>query len=135
MLACHVERLRIAPVYRTEPVSSVPQPPFLNTAVTGRTRLSPEALLALAKAIEQRAGRSPGPRGGPRPLDIDLLVYGDLFSERPELRVPHARLRQRRFVLQPLADIAAGMRIPPDERAVAELLEQLPAGNGVERVA
>jgi 7,8-dihydro-6-hydroxymethylpterin-pyrophosphokinase len=91
----------------------------------GSTSLPPEAVLALAKALERAAGRRPGPRFGPRPLDIDILVWGDRLSGAPELTLPHPRLRERRFVLAPLAEIAPDLRVPPDGATVRELLERL----------
>lgn len=65
-------------------------------------------------------------RFGPRPLDIDILLYGDLRSSAPELILPHPRLRERRFVLEPLAEIAPDLRVPPDGATVRELLARLP---------
>lgn len=126
--------LRVASLYRTAPVSPVPQPDFLNTAALARTALPPEELLALAKSLEREAGRRPGVRFGPRPLDIDLLVYGDLRLETPELTLPHPRMRERRFVLVPLAEIAPDLPVPPDGARVADLLARLGEGEAVERV-
>jgi 2-amino-4-hydroxy-6-hydroxymethyldihydropteridine diphosphokinase len=88
--------------------------------------LEPGELLALAKALELAAGRRRGARFGPRPLDIDLLLYGDLQISTPELTLPHPRLRERRFVLEPLAEIAPDLRIPPDGARVRDLLARLP---------
>lgn len=107
-------------------MSPFPQPDFLNTAALGHTALPPDAVLAVAKALELAAGRRPpvsGLRFGPRPLDIDLLIYGDLQSAAPELTLPHPRLRERRFMLEPLAALAPDLRLPPDGRTVRELLE------------
>jgi len=115
--------LQTAPFYRTAAVSPAPQPDYLNTAALGRTTLPPDAVLALAKALEYSAGRRPGPRFGPRPLDVDLLLWGGLVLTRPELTLPHPRLRDRRFVLQPLADLAPDLALPPDGTTVRELLE------------
>lgn len=81
--------------------------------------------MGLAKSLEWLAGRRLGPRNGPRPLDIDLLVFGDRSIQRRDLVVPHPQLRQRRFVLSPLAEIAPEMQIPPDGRTAADLLRAL----------
>jgi 2-amino-4-hydroxy-6-hydroxymethyldihydropteridine diphosphokinase len=114
--------LQIAPLYRTAAVSTTPQPDYLNTAVLGRTTLPPDAVLAVAKALERAAGRRAGPRFGPRPLDIDLLLWGDLVVLHPELTLPHPRLRDRRFMLEPLAALAPHLPVPPDGTTVRELL-------------
>lgn len=97
-------------------------------------------MLALAKALELAAGRTRGVRFGPRPLDVDLLLYGEMRLDDPELTLPHPRLRERRFVLAPLAEIAPDLIVPsgpPDGATVAELLARLgPMGveDAVERV-
>lgn len=113
---------RSAAVFGTSGISGIPQPGFLNTAALGRTALPPDAVLAVAKALERNAGRRRGRRFGPRPLDVDLLLYGDLQSAAPELTLPHPRLRERRFVLEPLGAIAPDLRVPPDGATVRELL-------------
>ena len=125
--------LQVAPLFRTAAVSPIPQPDYLNTAAVGRTSLPPDAVLALAKALEHAAGRRPGPRFGPRPLDIDLLLWDDLVCSAPELTLPHPRLRERRFVLEPLAALVPELAVPPDGRTVAELLAGV-AGQVVERL-
>ncbi len=130
-----LESLVVAPPYRSQPVSSIAQDPYLNTALTGRTGLAADELLALTKALEREAGRRQGPRYGPRPLDIDLLIYGDRVLHTPELYVPHPRLRERRFYLAPLADIAPHLRVPPDGVTVGELLDNLDDPHQVERVS
>ncbi|HEY2739873.1 MAG TPA: 2-amino-4-hydroxy-6-hydroxymethyldihydropteridine diphosphokinase [Thermoanaerobaculia bacterium] len=120
--------LEVAPFYRTAAISPIPQPDFLNTAVLVRTALPPDAILAIAKALEHAAGRRLGVRLGPRPLDIDLLLYGE-FGEvqiaTPELILPHPRLRERRFMLEPLAALAPDLRVPPDGATVRELLARV----------
>jgi 2-amino-4-hydroxy-6-hydroxymethyldihydropteridine diphosphokinase len=126
--------LRVAPPYRSSPLSDIPQPDYLNTAVLGFTNLLPEDLLALAKALELAAGRHPGTRDSPRPLDIDLLLYGNRILAGPELVLPHSRLRRRRFVLAPLADLAPDLEVPPTGTTVAELLAELGEGQCVERL-
>jgi 2-amino-4-hydroxy-6-hydroxymethyldihydropteridine diphosphokinase len=131
--------LKVASLYRgpaVVPRGGEPQPDFLNTAAVGRTALQPEAVLAIAKALELAAGRRPGPRFGPRPLDVDLLLYGNLRSAAPELTLPHPRLAERRFVLAPLAEIAPHLRIPGFGAFPSELLRRLPAAAPpVERLA
>ena len=130
-----LESLVVAPPYRTQPVSFSAQDPYLNTALTGRTRLAADELLALTKALEREAGRRRGPRFGPRPLDIDLLIYGEHVLQTPELCIPHPRLRERRFYLAPLADIAPHLQVPPDGVTVGELLKNLRDPHQVERVS
>jgi 2-amino-4-hydroxy-6-hydroxymethyldihydropteridine diphosphokinase len=90
--------------------------------------------LAVAKSMELAAGRRLAARGAPRPLDVDLLLYDDWTSDDPELRLPHPRLRQRRFALAPLADLAPDWRVPPGGETVAELLRALGDGQAVERL-
>lgn len=144
--------LRAAPLYRTTPVTlpgAPPQADYLNTAAVGSTDMEPLEVLRLAKALEREAGRDPAAeRWAARPLDVDLLVYGDIcgdLSGEPtgevasapaRLTLPHPGLRRRAFVLIPLADVAPGLAVPPDGKTVAELLADLrKAGDagGVER--
>jgi 2-amino-4-hydroxy-6-hydroxymethyldihydropteridine diphosphokinase len=126
--------LRVASLYRSAPVSPIPQPDYLNTAAVGCASLAPEDLLAVAKALELAAGRRPGVRFGPRALDVDLLLWNGRLASRPELTLPHPRLRERRFVLAPLAEIAPELAVPPDGLRVRELLARLPPGQEVARV-
>lgn len=118
--------LQVAPIHRTAPVSPIPQPDYLNTAAVGITDLAADEVLAVCKLLEMHAGRRPRladePRLGPRPLDVDLLILGDEVHTDPWLTVPHPRLAERRFVLEPLVEIAPGLAVPPDGRTVAELL-------------
>lgn len=88
--------------------------------------------MAVAKRLEWKAGRRPGFRYGPRPLDIDLLLMNELCFRRPELTVPHPRLAQRRFALAPLAEIAPDWQVPPEGRTVSSLLAALGNGQAVE---
>jgi 2-amino-4-hydroxy-6-hydroxymethyldihydropteridine diphosphokinase len=124
----------VAPVYRTEPVSPIPQPDYLNTVALGATREPPEALLELALGIERALGRVRGERGAPRPIDLDLLVVGGERRSGERLTLPHPRLRARRFVLAPLADLAPDLALPPDGAPVAALLAALPARPAVARL-
>lgn len=95
-----------SPVYESEPVGGPPQGPFLNAVVELATDRPPRELLRLAHALEAKAGRIRVERFGPRTLDVDLLLTGDLAIDEPDLVVPHPRMWQRRFVVAPLADLA-----------------------------
>ncbi len=99
----------VSPVYETDPVGGPPgQPPFLNLVVALETELTPRQLLELANRLEEAAGRVRTEKDGPRTLDVDVLLVGDLRVDEPDLVVPHPRMWQRRFVLAPLADLAGG---------------------------
>jgi 2-amino-4-hydroxy-6-hydroxymethyldihydropteridine diphosphokinase len=126
--------LSAAPLYRSAAISPIAQPPFLNTVVAARSDLSPRELLALAKRLELEAGRVPGPRWGPRPLDVDLLLVGARQMGDPDLELPHPRLAERPFVLAPLADLLPGLTLPPEGRTAHELLGRLPADPSLCRV-
>ena len=103
------------------------QPPYLNAVVEICTRLGPSALLAVLHALEARAGRQRRRRWAPRHLDLDLLLYGQITLGEPGLVVPHPRLAERRFVLQPLADLAPNLHVPaPFDSTVAALLARCP---------
>jgi 7,8-dihydro-6-hydroxymethylpterin-pyrophosphokinase len=116
-------------------VSTIPQPTFLNCVALLRSHLSPDRLLGIAKELERLAGRVPGERWGPRPLDLDLLLVGDSRQRAEDLELPHPRLRERSFVLAPLADLAPHLRVPPDGATVAELLARLPVDRSLVRAS
>ena len=122
-------------VYETEPVGEIlDQPDFLNAAVRVRTSLGPEELLDLCKAIEAEHGRAfGGPRHGPRPIDIDLLLLGDLEMSSERLVLPHPEVSSRRFVLAPLLELDPGLRLP-DGTELESALEALGPGQRVTRV-
>jgi 2-amino-4-hydroxy-6-hydroxymethyldihydropteridine diphosphokinase len=107
-----VEVLAVSQLRETEPVGVVEQPLFLNGAVALDTSLSPRELLDRLLEIERRLGRARDVRWGPRLVDLDLLVYGDRQVDEPGLRVPHARLHERRFALEPLAELDPDLEIP-----------------------
>jgi|SRR5271157_740852 len=119
----------------TEPVEFTGQPWFLNCAVALATDKTPEQLLAALLAIEQGMGRrrSQESRKGPRTIDLDILLYGDSVVESPELTIPHPAMHQRRFVLEPLAEIAPQAKHPVFKQTVQELLEALPTGQAVRK--
>lgn len=114
-----------AAVRETAPVGGPPQPDYLNTAVELETALEPEALLSALQRIEQELGRVRSERWGPRAIDLDILIFGDRRIDSPSLTVPHPRLTERRFVLEPLSELAPE-RIPPGcARSVRQYLQAL----------
>jgi 2-amino-4-hydroxy-6-hydroxymethyldihydropteridine diphosphokinase len=120
--------LRLSPVYETDPVGP-PQPPYLNMVAELETELSPKGLLAEMLRIEKALGRERRERWGPRTLDLDLLLYGDLVLEEAGLSVPHPRLHERAFVLVPLLDLLPEGRHPLLGQSFAELLASLDASS------
>ncbi len=121
------ERLRIgrvSSVYETEPVGDAGQPRYLNQVCQFYTTLPPAALLALLKGFELKLGRT-SPSGAPRPIDIDILFYGDQVVTIPELVIPHQRLIERAFVLIPLVEIAPDLKHPVNHKTAKQLLAKL----------
>jgi 2-amino-4-hydroxy-6-hydroxymethyldihydropteridine diphosphokinase len=109
-----VEVVNVSTLRETEPVGYLDQPPFLNGAAELETSLAPRALLDLLLAVERRFGREREgvPEGGPRTLDLDLLLVESAEIDEPGLRIPHPRLHERRFVLEPLAELDPSLEIP-----------------------
>jgi 2-amino-4-hydroxy-6-hydroxymethyldihydropteridine diphosphokinase len=107
-----VDVLAVSQLRATEPVGVVDQPPFLNGAVQVETTLLPRVLLDTLLEIERALGRVREERWGPRTVDLDLLVYGGMTVDEPGLRVPHPRLHERRFALEPLAELEPALDIP-----------------------
>jgi 2-amino-4-hydroxy-6-hydroxymethyldihydropteridine diphosphokinase len=118
--------LRVSSFYETDPVD-VPeaQPMFLNAAATGESELSARAVLDALQAVEQQFGRERPYVGAPRTIDLDLILYGESVIDAPGLTVPHPRFRERRFVLEPLAEIAADWVDPVTGKTIRELLDVL----------
>jgi 2-amino-4-hydroxy-6-hydroxymethyldihydropteridine diphosphokinase len=129
-----VEVEAVSSAYVTEPVGEVlDQPDFLNAAIRIRTELEPEALLDVCKAVEAERGRSlEAPRHSPRPLDVDLLLLGDTELRTERLTLPHPEVRNRRFVLAPLLELAPELTLP-DGTSLAGALAGLGDGERVER--
>jgi 2-amino-4-hydroxy-6-hydroxymethyldihydropteridine diphosphokinase len=108
-----IEIVAVSSIRETDPVGVVDQPRFLNAAVALETELSPRELLDRLLGIERRLGRTrTGPRFGPRTIDLDLLVYGEARIDEPGLEVPHPRLHERLFALEPLVDLDPDLVVP-----------------------
>ncbi len=120
-----IDVVAVSELRETDPVGPVEQGPFVNGAALLATELSPRELLGRLLTIEGRLGRVRNERFGPRTIDLDLLVYGDAMVDEPGLTVPHPRLHERRFALEPLADLAPDLVIPgrgPISALLAELV-------------
>ena len=130
----NVEVCQTSSRYRTEPVGGPSQPWFLNQVAHVRFVDSPLALLRLCQSIEHRQGRERKLRNGPRVLDLDLLLCGDVILDSPPLSLPHPRLSERRFVLVPLVEIAPRVVDPRSGLSLEELLRRCEDRSVVERV-
>jgi len=115
----------LSQLYESEPWGVIDQPCFLNAACAIETEHDPHALLALLKAIERAMGRVDGVRYGPRPIDLDILLYGEECIDTPSLTVPHPAMLERAFVLVPLADIASVVRHPGTGLTIGEHLARM----------
>jgi len=129
-----VRVLASSATYDTDPVGEIlDQPAFLNACLRVETGLGPEELLDACKAVERQGGREPGgPRHGPRPIDVDVLLLGDLEHASARVRLPHEQVLTRRFVLIPLLELDFALRTP-DGRSLADALAVLPVDEGVRR--
>jgi len=127
-----VRIVRESALYETEPVGGPPQGAFLNAVWEAETALTPEEVLAACLTVEREQGRVRDVKDGPRILDIDVLLYGDLRRDSPGLTIPHPRLAERRFVLVPLAEIAPEARHPVTGRTAAEMLARTSDRSAVE---
>jgi 2-amino-4-hydroxy-6-hydroxymethyldihydropteridine diphosphokinase len=113
---------RVSPLYSTEPVGFRDQPWFVNCVAEVSTGLTPLQVLKRVKSIERKLGRRIGIPKGPRPIDIDILLYENLVVRSPRLTIPHPRMSERRFVLVPLRELAPQIRHPVSQRTVLEML-------------
>lgn len=127
-----VEVLASSSTYDTDPVGELTdQPPFLNACLRVSTELGPERLLTACKAVERELGRRPGGvRHGPRPIDVDVLLLGELAHQSPDLRLPHDQVLSRRFVLIPLLELDFDLSVPSGAR-LSDALAALPLDEGV----
>jgi 2-amino-4-hydroxy-6-hydroxymethyldihydropteridine diphosphokinase len=125
---------RLSSVYETEPVSEVEQPRFLNmVAEIGNPLPAPEQVMARLLRIEFALGRTRDVKDGPRTIDLDLLLYGDMKSDTAFLKLPHPCLHERRFVLEPLVEIAPRLVHPSLKKSAAELLKTIDDKSAVKR--
>ena len=115
----------VSALYESTPQPPSPPPDYLNAACRIATRLSPEALLNYVKQIEHDLGRRPGERWGPRPIDIDIVLYDDLVLDTTALVIPHPRLAERNFVLRPLLDLDPDLTHSGSGERLDALLEQI----------
>jgi 2-amino-4-hydroxy-6-hydroxymethyldihydropteridine diphosphokinase len=137
-----IERLRdlgevvaVSSFYETEPIEVVAQPWFLNCAAILDSEQTAEQLLAGILKLEHAMGRQRKLNKGPRIIDIDILLFGNSITETPELTIPHPAMHLRRFVLEPLAEIAPEVRHPRLQRTIRELREGLEAGQAVKKAS
>ena len=116
---------RVSPVYETAPRDMITQPAFLNAVVEIETQLFPMQLLSLVMRIEREMGRKRIVAKGPRLIDVDVIAYGAFTVSTPQLQIPHPRMHERRFVLEPLAELAPEWRHPASRQTVREMLAQV----------
>jgi 2-amino-4-hydroxy-6-hydroxymethyldihydropteridine diphosphokinase len=124
---------RVSSLYDTEPVGEVHQPNFLNAVAQIDTQLAPRQLLWNLQLIERRLGRVRAQRWGPRAIDLDLLLFGDVQLDEPDLRIPHAELKRRAFVLVPLVELDPLLVHPETGETLLQLLSRLDARPLVKR--
>jgi 2-amino-4-hydroxy-6-hydroxymethyldihydropteridine diphosphokinase len=140
-LSLAIEQLRtlgeiekVSSFYETEPVEFAAQPWFLNCAVELDTEKMPKQLLSGILDVEQQMGRRRTQKKGPRAIDIDILLFGNSIIDTKGLTVPHPAMHERRFVLEPLAEIAPDVRHPVFKQTIRELRDALPPGQAVRRM-
>ena len=134
LAAAGIEILKRSSLYATEPLGFGPQNWFLNCVVEAATELMPRQLLRSTQQVERDMGRRRLVRGGPRTVDIDILLYGDYTLTSERLLLPHPRMLQRRFVLEPLREIAPSLRFPLSQKSMDDLFQGLQDPSQVRRI-
>lgn len=129
------EVIAVSSFYDTAPVEVTGQPWFLNCAVKLDTEKMPRQLIASILALEQTMGRQRTQQKGPRTIDIDILLFGTSVIDLPTLTIPHPKLHERRFVLEPLAEIAPDAKHPVFKRSMRQLRDALPSGQTVRKLS
>jgi 2-amino-4-hydroxy-6-hydroxymethyldihydropteridine diphosphokinase len=124
----------VSSFYETEPVEFTDQPWFLNCVLVLESTQTPQELMTAILGIEQEMGRRRVQKKGPRSIDIDILLFGDEIIDTHELTIPHPAMQERRFVLEPLAEIAPDLRHPVLKKTIPELLDALPEGQIVRKL-
>lgn len=134
-LAADMQVTAISSLYETDPVGVLDQPSFYNLALAVQTDLAPEALLGRLKRIERAVGRRPTFRWGPRVIDIDIVLYGDVVLETPDLVIPHREMANRAFVLVPLTEVAPHVMHPVLRMEIGELRDRVAGSESVRRIS
>jgi 2-amino-4-hydroxy-6-hydroxymethyldihydropteridine diphosphokinase len=124
----------VSSFYETEPVEFTQQPWFLNCAVALETAQTPQQLMTSILNIEEAMGRRRVQKKGPRTIDIDILLFGDAVLDSPEVTIPHPAMHERRFVLEPLAEIAPEVRHRVLDKTILELRDELPCGQTLRKL-
>lgn len=125
---------RVSSLYETEPVGYEEQPRFLNAVCRAAIEIGPFQLLSLVKGIEASLGRVPSFHDAPRPIDLDIIFYGNLVIQTPQLVIPHPRLEERAFMLIPLAEIAPDLIHPVSGRSIEDLAIRVQGREGVRKI-
>jgi len=124
----------VSSTYETEPVEFTDQPPFFNCAVALETSSTPGQLMQQLLDMEKAMGRQRIQKKGPRTIDLDILLFGDVVVSTPDVTIPHRAMQNRRFVLEPLVEIAPEAMHPVLKKTMRQLLEELPPGQSVRRM-